>query len=130
MAVKACYERKGRSDLDATINDRDILFSQKRSTINSGDTFFDEITLDLPVFQRGKEETVCWFNLGSVIVLRRRGLQSLVMFAGPLQSPFGLQAHAPWSSRSHQRFSLLVSPFLFTSGSCHDLTTVVTDLLR
>jgi hypothetical protein len=26
--------------------------------------------------------------------------------------------------------SLLVSPFLFTYGSSHDLTTVVTDLLR
>jgi hypothetical protein len=103
---------------------------RERSPTISGYAFFDEVTLDFPKLQRRKEETVCWFKLGNVIVICRRRLQSLVMLAGPLPSPFGLQAHAPWSSRSHQRFSLLVSPFLFTFGSCHDLTTVVTDLLR
>src|SRR6184192_2072936 len=54
----------------------------------------------------------------------------LVMFA---RSAFGLRcsrACPPQSSRSHKRFSLLVNPLLFTFDSCHDLTPVVTNLLR
>ena len=61
-------------------------------------------------------------------------LRDALEFGRFLQPPFGPrrpEACAPQSSRSHrQRFSLLVSPFLFTFGSCHDVTPVVTDLLR
>ena len=70
---------------------------------------------------------MCWLNLSNILVIRRHA-PVLVRFVR--RSVFGLQTHPPSSSRSHQRFSLLVSPFLFTFGSCHDVTPVVTDLLR
>jgi hypothetical protein len=71
---------------------------------------------------------VCYFNLGNIVFMRRHAPRWLVTFARP--SVFRLQTHAPPSSRSHQRLFLLVSSFLFTIGSCQDITPVVTELLR
>lgn len=72
---------------------------------------------------------MCRIKLGAFIIVCRLTPRCLVMFARSLRSSFGFrpsQAYAPQSSRSHQRFSLLVRPFLVTYGSCHDLTAVVT----
>jgi hypothetical protein len=71
-----------------------------------------------------------WFNLGGWLIRYsvRRCLGTLTRFSEP---PSGHRRSPSQSSRSHQRFSLLlVSPFLFTFASCHDITPVVTDLLR
>lgn len=69
------------------------------------------------------------FNLARFVIIRYCAPQRFGTFARFLQPPFRSrrsQACPPQSSRSHQRFSLLVSPFVFTYGSCHHLTTVVT----
>jgi hypothetical protein len=36
--------------------------AKKRSPINSGNAFFDEIALNFPIPQRRKEQAVDWFN--------------------------------------------------------------------
>jgi hypothetical protein len=69
------------------------------------------------------------FNLADFVIICHRVPQRLGTFARFLQPPFRprrSQACPPQSSCSHQRFSLLVSPFLFTYGLSHDLTAVVT----
>ena len=71
---------------------------------------------------------MCCLNLGNIVFMHRHAPRWLVTFARP--SVFRLQTHAPPSSRSHQRLFLHVSSFLFTIGSCQDITPVVTELLR
>jgi hypothetical protein len=107
--------------------------AKEPSLINGGYAFFDEIPLNFPKPQRRKQETVPRLNLGGFVIIRyraRRCIGRLVRFSQPAFGPRRSQASPPQSSCSHQRFSLLVSSFLFTFGSPHDVTPVVTDLLR
>ena len=70
--------------------------------------------------RRRKQQAVPWFNLGGFVIIRYRGRRCLGTFARFLRCPFGLrrsQTCPPQSSRSHQRFPLLVIPFLVTFGS-------------
>ena len=68
-----------------------------------------------------------WFELANVAIVRHRVPRHLVTLTA---SMFGLQAHPAPSSSFHRQFSVLVSLFVFTIGSCNDVTPVVTDLLR
>jgi hypothetical protein len=100
---------------------------------DGGHAFFNEIPFNFPKPQRRKKEAVRRLTLGGFVIIRYRAWRCVGKLARFSQPPFGprrSQASPPQSPRSHQRFSLLVGPFLFTFGSCNDVTPVVTDLLR
>lgn len=106
---------------------------RERSVTDGGHAFFNEIPFNFPKPQRRKKEAVSRLNFGGFVIIRyrpRRYGGRLVRFSQPTFRPRRSQASPPQSSCSHQRCSLLVSPFQFTFGSSHDVTPVVTDLLR
>ena len=77
---------------------------------------------------------MCYFNLGNIVFYasssRTRWLVTFARVFRPCLDCKRIQMFTPPSSRSHQRLFLLVSSFLFTIGSCQDITPVVTELLR
>ena len=121
-------------EISGVPSSRECRFHAKEpSLINGGYAFFDEIPLNFPKPQRRKQEAVPRLKLGGFVIIRYRGRRCvgrLARFSQPAFGPRRSQASPPQSSCSHQRFSVLVSPFLFTFGSSHDVTPVVTDLLR
>jgi hypothetical protein len=71
-----------------------------------------------------------WIDSSSSIISRRGGLEFLFDFCSLRLDLDVLERGLLSRPALFNDSPFLVSPFLFTFGSCHNITPVVTDLLR
>jgi len=79
-------------EISGVPSSRECRFRAKEPSLtNGGYAFFDEIPLNFPKPQRRKHETVCWFKLGSFVLVPHSTRRCLGTLARFLRCPFGLR---------------------------------------